>query len=388
MNKKLLRIILAAILLAGAWLVERYAGLATWQVLLVYLVPYLLIGYDVLGEAVEGIMEGDPFDEDFLMALATIGALLIGFLPGAETQFPEAVFVMLFFQVGELFEDYAEDKARDSISELMDIRPDVAYVERNGEVKEVNPEEVSVGETVIIKPGEKIPLDGTVLEGASSLNTVALTGESMPRDVAKGDDVISGCVNLSGVLKVKVTKAFNDSTASKIIQLVENASENKSKSESLIRRFARVYTPIVVIAALALAIIPPFFYDSYATAFSTWLYRALTFLVVSCPCALVISIPLTFFAGIGGASHKGILIKGGNHMDALAKLSTVVFDKTGGETVVVAINPSDKKVSANIAHLGKAKSLIMTGKASYKTGKTEDAVELNGVSAAVFKIAE
>ena len=355
MNKKLLRIILAAILLAGAWLVERYAGLATWQVLLVYLVPYLLIGYDVLGEAVEGIMEGDPFDEDFLMALATIGALLIGFLPGAETQFPEAVFVMLFFQVGELFEDYAEDKARDSISELMDIRPDVAYVERNGEVKEVNPEEVSVGETVIIKPGEKIPLDGTVLEGASSLNTVALTGESMPRDVAKGDDVISGCVNLSGVLKVKVTKAFNDSTASKIIQLVENASENKSKSESLIRRFARVYTPIVVIAALALAIIPPFFYDSYATAFSTWLYRALTFLVVSCPCALVISIPLTFFAGIGGASHKGILIKGGNHMDALAKLSTVVFDKTGtlthGSFEVEAVHPDtiDEKELLHLA---------------------------------------
>lgn len=355
MNKKLLRIILAAILLVGAWLVERYAGLATWQVLLVYLVPYLLIGYDVLGEAVEGIMEGDPFDEDFLMALATIGALLIGFLPGAETQFPEAVFVMLFFQVGELFEDYAEDKARDSISELMDIRPDVAYVERNGEVKEVNPEEVSVGETVIIKPGEKIPLDGTVLEGASSLNTVALTGESIPRDVAKGDDVISGCVNQSGALKVKVTKAFNDSTASKIIQLVENASENKSKSESLIRRFARVYTPIVVIAALALAIIPPFFYDNYATAFSTWLYRALTFLVVSCPCALVISIPLTFFAGIGGASHKGILIKGGNHMDALAKLSTVVFDKTGtlthGSFEVEAVHPEtiDEKELLHLA---------------------------------------
>lgn len=355
MNKKLLRIILAAILLAGAWLVERYAGLATWQVLLVYLVPYLLIGYDVLGEAVEGIMEGDPFDEDFLMALATIGALLIGFLPGAETQFPEAVFVMLFFQVGELFEDYAEDKARDSISELMDIRPDVAYVERNGEVKEVNPEEVSIGETVIIKPGEKIPLDGTVLEGASSLNTVALTGESMPRDVAKGDDIISGCVNLSGVLRMKVSKAFNDSTASKIIQLVENASENKSKSESFIRRFARVYTPIVVIAALALAIIPPFFYDNYATAFSTWLYRALTFLVVSCPCALVISIPLTFFAGIGGASHKGILIKGGNHMDALAKLSTVVFDKTGtlthGSFEVEAVHPDtiDEKELLHLA---------------------------------------
>lgn len=343
MKKKLIRIILTAVLLAGAWLVEHFAALPMWQVLLVYLVPYLVISYDVLGEAVEGIMEGDPFDENFLMSIATIGALLIGFLPGAEPQFIEGVFVMLFFQLGELFEHYAEDKARDSISELMDIRPDVANVERNGVVASVSPEEVKIGETVIVKPGEKIPLDGRVLEGASSLNTVALTGESMPRDVSAGMEVISGCVNLSGVLKVQVEKPYSESTAAKIIQLVEEAGDNKSRSESFIRRFARVYTPIVVIAALALAVIPPFFYDSYAPAFGVWLYRALTFLVVSCPCALVISIPLTFFAGIGGASHKGILIKGGNYMDALAKLSTVVFDKTGtltrGTFDVEAIHP-------------------------------------------------
>ena len=343
MKKKLIRIILTAVLLVGAWLVEHFAALPMWQVLLVYLVPYLVISYDVLGEAVEGIMEGDPFDENFLMSIATIGALLIGFLPGAEPQFIEGVFVMLFFQLGELFEHYAEDKARDSISELMDIRPDVANVERNGVVASVSPEEVKIGETVIVKPGEKIPLDGRVLEGSSSLNTVALTGESMPRDVSAGMEVISGCVNLSGVLKVQVEKAYSESTAAKIIQLVEEAGDNKSRSESFIRRFARVYTPIVVIAALALAVIPPFFYDSYAPAFGVWLYRALTFLVVSCPCALVISIPLTFFAGIGGASHKGILIKGGNYMDALAKLSTVVFDKTGtltrGTFDVEAIHP-------------------------------------------------
>ena len=343
MKKKLLRIILTAVLLAGAWLVEHFAALPMWQVLLVYLVPYLVISYDVLGEAVEGIMEGDPFDENFLMSIATIGALLIGFLPNAEPQFIEGVFVMLFFQLGELFEHYAEDKARDSISELMDIRPDVANVERNGVVKSVSPEEVKIGETVIVKPGEKIPLDGRVLEGVSSLNTVALTGESMPRDVSVGMEVISGCVNLSGVLRVQVEKPYSESTAAKIIQLVEEAGDNKSHSESFIRRFARVYTPLVVIAALALAVIPPFFYDSYAPAFGVWLYRALTFLVVSCPCALVISIPLTFFAGIGGASHKGILIKGGNYMDALAKLSTVVFDKTGtltrGTFDVEAIHP-------------------------------------------------
>ena len=354
MKKKLIRIILTAVLLAGAWLVEHFAALPMWQVLLVYLVPYLVISYDVLGEAVEGIMEGDPFDENFLMSIATIGALLIGFLPNAEPQFIEGVFVMLFFQLGELFEHYAEDKARDSISELMDIRPDVANVERNGVVKSVSPEEVKIGETVIVKPGEKIPLDGRVLEGSSSLNTVALTGESMPRDVSVGMEVISGCVNLSGVLKVQVEKAYSESTAAKIIQLVEEAGDNKSRSESFIRRFARVYTPIVVIAALALAVIPPFFYDSYAPAFGVWLYRALTFLVVSCPCALVISIPLTFFAGIGGASHKGILIKGGNYMDALSKLSTVVFDKTGtltrGTFDVEAIHP-EKLSEHELLHL-------------------------------------
>lgn len=354
MKKKLIRIILTAVLLAGAWLVEHFAALPMWQVLLVYLVPYLVISYDVLGEAVEGIMEGDPFDENFLMSIATIGALLIGFLPGAEPQFIEGVFVMLFFQLGELFEHYAEDKARDSISELMDIRPDVANVDRNGVVASVSPEEVMIGETVIVKPGEKIPLDGRVLEGSSSLNTVALTGESMPRDVSAGMEVISGCVNLSGVLKVQVEKAYSESTAAKIIQLVEEAGDNKSRSESFIRRFARVYTPIVVIAALALAVIPPFFYDSYAPAFGVWLYRALTFLVVSCPCALVISIPLTFFAGIGGASHKGILIKGGNYMDALAKLSTVVFDKTGtltrGTFDVEAIHP-EKLSEHELLHL-------------------------------------
>ena len=354
MNKKLLRIILTAVLLAGAWLVEHFVALPMWQVLLIYLVPYLVISYDVLGEAIEGVMEGDPFDENFLMSIATIGALLIGFLPGAEPQFIEGVFVMLFFQLGELFEHYAEDKARDSISELMDIRPDVANVERNGVVASVSPEEVKIGETVIVKPGEKIPLDGKVFEGTSSLNTVALTGESMPRDVSAGKDVISGCVNLSGVLKVRVEKPYSESTAAKIIQLVEQAGDNKSRSESFIRRFARVYTPIVVIAALALAVIPPFFYDSYAPAFGIWLYRALTFLVVSCPCALVISIPLTFFAGIGGASHKGILIKGGNYMDALTKLSTVVFDKTGtltkGTFEVEAIHP-EKLSEQELLHL-------------------------------------
>lgn len=354
MKKKLIRIILTAVLLTGAWLVEHFTALPMWQVLLVYLVPYLVISYDVLGEAVEGIMEGDPFDENFLMSIATIGALLIGFLPNAEPQFIEGVFVMLFFQLGELFEHYAEDKARDSISELMDIRPDVANVERNGTVEIVSPEEVKMGETVIVKPGEKIPLDGRVLEGSSSLNTVALTGESMPRDVSAGMEVISGCVNLSGVLKVQVEKAYSESTAAKIIQLVEEAGDNKSRSESFIRRFARVYTPIVVIAALALAVIPPFFYDSYAPAFGVWLYRALTFLVVSCPCALVISIPLTFFAGIGGASHKGILIKGGNYMDALSKLSTVVFDKTGtltrGTFDVEAIHP-EKLSEHELLHL-------------------------------------
>lgn len=343
---KLLLIAATVFLLIGAVIVEHNTSLATWQLLLVYLVPYLLIGHDTLGEALEGIAKGDMFNEDFLMSVATIGALCIGFLPGAETQFPEAVFVMLFFQVGELFEGYAEGRSRESISHLMDIRPDVANVERNGTVESVKPEDVRVGETIVVRPGEKIPLDGIIVEGATSLNTIALTGESCPREVEEKDEVVSGCINLTGVIRVKTTKTFGESTVSKIIRLVESADENKSRSESFITRFAHVYTPIVVFAALALAFIPPFFSaDGYATAFSTWLYRALIFLVVSCPCALVISVPLSFFGGIGAASRRGILIKGSGYMDTLANLGTVVFDKTGtlthGEFAVEAVHPSD-----------------------------------------------
>ncbi|WP_308231485.1 heavy metal translocating P-type ATPase [uncultured Prevotella sp.] len=346
MRGKLLLIAATVFLLIGAVIVEHNTSLATWQLLLVYLVPYLLIGHDTLGEALEGIAKGDMFNEDFLMSVATIGALCIGFLPGAETQFPEAVFVMLFFQVGELFEGYAEGRSRESISHLMDIRPDVANVERNGTVESVKPEDVRVGETIVVRPGEKIPLDGIIVEGATSLNTIALTGESCPRDVEEKDEVVSGCINLTGVIRVKTTKTFGESTVSKIIRLVESADENKSRSESFITRFAHVYTPIVVFAALALAFIPPFFSaDGYATAFSTWLYRALIFLVVSCPCALVISVPLSFFGGIGAASRRGILIKGSGYMDTLANLGTVVFDKTGtlthGEFAVEAVHPSD-----------------------------------------------
>lgn len=345
MKKKVIRIILTSVLLLLAWIVERNCNFPTWQMLVVYLIPYLLISYDVLGEAVEGIMEGNPFDENFLMSVATIGAFVVGFLPNGEPQFLEGVFVMLFFQVGELFEHYAEDKTRDSISDLMDIRPDTANVERNGETIVVNPATVAVGEVVLVKPGEKIPLDGEVVEGSSSLNTVALTGESIPKDVTLGDAVVSGCVNISGLLKVKVSKTFGNSTASRILNLVEEASESKSKSESFIRRFARVYTPIVVISALFLAFIPPFFAASYGDALSTWLYRALTFLIVSCPCALVISIPLSFFCGIGGAGHVGILIKGGNYMEALARAKTIVFDKTGtlthGVFEVEAVHPNE-----------------------------------------------
>ena len=343
---KMLLIAATVFLLIGAVIVEHNTSLATWQLLLVYLVPYLLIGHDTLGEALEGIAKGDMFNEDFLMSVATIGALCIGFLPGAETQFPEAVFVMLFFQVGELFEGYAEGRSRESISHLMDIRPDVANVERNGTVESVKPEEVMVGETIVVRPGEKIPLDGIIVEGTTSLNTIALTGESCPRDVEEKDEVVSGCINLTGVIPVKTTKTFGESTVSKIIRLVESADENKSRSESFITRFAHVYTPIVVFAALALAFIPPFFSaDGYATAFSTWLYRALIFLVVSCPCALVISVPLSFFGGIGAASRRGILIKGSGYMDTLANLGTVVFDKTGtlthGKFAVEAVHPSN-----------------------------------------------
>ena len=334
-------IIATVVLLGVAVWVEHTFNLSTWQLLLVYLVPYLLIGHDTLKEAAEGLVHGEAFNEHFLMAIATIGALLIGFLPGAETEFPEAVFVMLFFQVGELFEGYAEGKSRESIAHLMDIRPDVVNVERQGQVTVVSPDQVAVGETIVVKPGEKVALDGFVLEGTSALNTLALTGESVPRDIAVGDEVISGCVNLSGVIKVRTTKSFGESTVSKIINLVENATEHKSKSETFISKFARVYTPIVVVAALIIAIVPPLLGGS----FPTWFYRALTFLVVSCPCALVLSVPLTFFGGIGGASRKGILIKGANYIDVLAKINTVVFDKTGtlthGQFAVTAVHPED-----------------------------------------------
>ena len=343
-REQLRLIIITAVLLIGAVIVEHQFALETWQLLLVYLVPYIIIGHDTLKEAAEGLLEGEPFNEHFLMSIATIGALCIGFLPGAETQFPEAVFVMLFFQVGELFEGYAEGKSRDSIAHLMEIKPDYATLwskDEGGRSKEmtVAPDEVKVGDTIIIKPGERVPLDGVIIDGTSALNTVALTGESLPRDVAEDDEVISGCVNLSGVLRVRVTKPYGESTVSKIIKLVEDAGEHKSQSETFITRFARIYTPIVVFAAIALAVVPTLL----GGAFSTWLYRALMFLVVSCPCALVISVPLTFFGGIGGASRRGILIKGANYMDVLAKVRTVVFDKTGtlthGKFAVTAVHP-------------------------------------------------
>ena len=295
-------------------------------------------------EAVEGILHGDAFNEHFLMSVATIGALGIGFLPDAETEFPEAVFVMLFFQIGELFEGYAEGKSRDSIAHLMDIRPDVAHLEETGRqgdkvLKDISPEMVEVGSVIVIRPGEKVPLDGVILEGSTALNTLALTGESMPRELNEGDEVISGCINLSGVIRVRTTKSFGESTVSKILNLVEHASENKSKSEAFITKFARIYTPVVVFAAIARAVIPTLL----GGIFSTWLYRALLFLVVSCPCALVISVPLTFFGGIGGASRRGILIKGSSYMDVLAKTGIVVFDKTGtlthGQFAVEAVHP-------------------------------------------------
>lgn len=353
---KVLQIVLSALLLVGAVVVEKNCALSVWQLLLIYMVPYLLVGYATLKEAVEGIAKGDLFNENFLMALATVGALCIGFFPGADTEFPEAVFVMLFFQIGELFEGYAEGKSRDSISHLMNIRPDVAHVERAGTVEDISPESVSVGSIVIVKPGEKVPLDGVVIEGTSSLNTVALTGESLPRDIGVGDEAASGCVNLSGLLRLKITKAFGESTVSKIIRLVEHANESKSRSESFITRFARVYTPIVVVAALLLAFVPPLFVGGgYWSAFPLWLHRALIFLVVSCPCALVISVPLTFFGGLGGASRRGILVKGSRYMDALANIGTMAFDKTGtltqGVFAVEAVHPEtlDEKELLHLA---------------------------------------
>ena len=346
----IVKIVLATVLLAAAVIIEKKTDWATWQYLLLYLVPYLIVGWDTLKEAAEALAEGEALDENFLMSVATLGALAIGFLPGAETQFPEAVFVMLFFQVGELFEGIAEGRSRRSVAHLMDIRPDTAHVERDGQLLTVAPDAVAVGETILVKPGEKVPMDGVVLEGDSSLDTVALTGESVPRSVHPGDEILSGCVNLSGVLRVRTVRLFGESTASRILELVENAAENKSRSEHFITRFARVYTPIVVGLAVLLAVVPPLFTGAWAT----WIYRALMFLVVSCPCALVISVPLTFFGGIGGASRKGILIKGSAYMDTLSRVRTVVFDKTGtlteGVFAVTAVHP-DVLSETELLHL-------------------------------------
>ncbi|MBP3202921.1 MAG: cadmium-translocating P-type ATPase [Bacteroidales bacterium] len=348
---RLTKIIVAAVLLVVAVIIEKKTDLATWQYLLLFLVPYLVVGWDTLKEAAEGLVHGEALSEDFLMSVATLGALGIGFMPGAQTQFPEAVFVMLFFQVGELFEELAEGRSRRSIAHLMDIRPDTAHVERDGALQTVHPEEVEPGEVILVQPGEKVPMDGVVLEGHSSLDTVALTGESVPRSVQEGDEILSGCVNGSGVLRVKTTKAFGESTAAKILELVEHAAENKSRSESFITRFAKVYTPIVVALAVLVAVVPSLITGEWVT----WIYRGLLFLVVSCPCALVISVPLTFFGGLGGASRKGILIKGSNLMDQLSKLQTVVFDKTGtlteGVFEVTAVHPQviDKEELLHLA---------------------------------------
>ena len=344
------KIVLATVLLIGAVFVEKHTQWSTWQYLLLYLVPYLIAGWGTLREAAEALGQGEALDENFLMGIATLGALAIGFLPGAETQFPEAVFVMLFFQVGELFEGVAEGRSRRSIAHLMDIRPDTAQVERDGALQTVSPDAVAVGEVVLVRPGERIPMDGIVLEGNSALDTVALTGESVPRSVHPGDEVLSGCVNLNGVLRIRTTKAFGDSTASRILELVEHAAENKSRSEHLITRFARIYTPIVVGLAVLLALIPSLITGAWAT----WIYRSLMFLVVSCPCALVISVPLAFFGGIGGASRRGVLVKGAAFLDTLSQIRTVVFDKTGtlteGVFTVTAVHP-DQFDEQRLLHL-------------------------------------
>ena len=331
MNKKqkkmLLRIVAAAILMVAL----AFAPVDGAARFVAYTVPYLLVGYDILWKALKGIKNRQVFDENFLMAVATVGAIALAVYSGSG-DYTEAVAVMLFYQIGELFQSYAVGKSRRNISELMDIRPDYANIERDGQLEQVDPDEVEIGSIIVVQPGEKVPIDGVVTEGMSNLNTSALTGESLPRDVAPGDEIISGCINMSGLLKIRTTKEFGESTVSKILDLVENASSRKSKSEEFIAKFARVYTPAVCYAALALAVLPPLVRMlglGLPADWDNWIGRALTFLVISCPCALVISIPLSFFGGIGGASRCGILVKGGNYLEALAKLDTVVFDKTG-----------------------------------------------------------
>lgn len=334
-KKMLTRIAVSAVLFGAAEGLTRAVSLPGWAVLTVFLVPYLAIGWDILWRAARNIAHGQVFDENFLMALATLGALAIG-------EYPESVFVMLFYQVGEFFQSWAVGRSRQSIAALMDIRPDYANLEENGSTRRVDPEDVTVGETIVIRPGERVPLDGVVLEGVSTLNTAALTGESLPRDIQPGDDVISGCVNLTGVLRVRTTKEFGDSTVAKILDLVENAGSRKARSEQFITRFARWYTPVVVGSAVLLAVLPPLITGG---DWAKWLEQALIFLVISCPCALVISVPLTFFGGIGGASRQGVLVKGSNYLEALARTETVVFDKTGtltrGVFNVTAIHPDE-----------------------------------------------
>ena len=328
MNKKqkkvLIRIIAAVVLLIALAFVPAEG----WIQFALYMIPYLVIGYDILKKAVKGILNRQVFDENFLMAVATIGAIALG-------DYKEGVAVMLFYQIGELFQSYAVGKSRRNISELMDIRPDYANVEQDGELVQVDPDEVEIGTVILVKPGEKIPIDGIVVEGASSLNTSALTGESLPREAKEGDEVISGCINMTGLLKIRTTKEFGESTVSKILELVENSSSRKSRSENFISKFARIYTPAVCYGAVALAFLPPIVrmvFMGLPADFGTWIYRALTFLVISCPCALVISIPLSFFAGIGGASKEGVLVKGSNYLETLSQTKYVVFDKTGTMT--------------------------------------------------------
>ena len=330
MNKKqkkmLVRILAAAALLIGF----NFLPFTGYLRFLFYLIPYLIIGYDILIKAFKGIKNRQPFDESLLMAIATIGAVAIALY--GDGDYTEAIAVMLFYQIGEWFQSYAVGKSRRNISDLMDIRPDYANIERDGKLEQVDPDEVEIGSVIVVQPGEKVPIDGIVTEGCSTLNTSALTGESLPRDAAEGDEIISGCINMTGVLKIKTTKEFGESTVSKILDLVENASSRKSKSEEFITKFARIYTPAVVYSAIALAFLPPLVRMlalGISADWGTWIYRALTFLVISCPCALVISIPLSFFAGIGGASNAGVLVKGSNYLETLSRTKCVVFDKTG-----------------------------------------------------------
>ena len=325
-KKNLIRIIIAAVLLIFIKLVS----LPAWLSVVLYLAAYIVIGYDILRKAFKGILNKQVFDENFLMAVATVGAIALAVYE-RSADLSEAVAVMLFYQIGELFQSYAVGKSRRNISALMDIRPDYANIEKDGQLERVDPDEVEIGSVIVVQPGEKVPIDGTVIEGTSSLNTSALTGESLPRDVAVGDEIISGCINMTGVLKIRTSKAFGESTVSKILELVESSGARKSRAESFISRFARVYTPVVCYSALALAVLPPVIrlIMGMGGEWSTWIYRALTFLVISCPCALVISIPLSFFAGIGGASHEGILIKGSNYLETMSQVKTMVFDKTG-----------------------------------------------------------